>query len=255
MKAYSLIILLSISFISCAPRQGTKQNLDAQPEAETSYILSSFRPQENLRKYLSEVVAVQPNNVIYHRDLGTWYQSRMTLVTGELKTDYIKRSVDHLERAYAQMPEDPQTLIYYGLALASKATLKETPAFTRLQIALRGFRLMDQAVAKDPENFSVRLLRAKANSMAPLIMARGSSMAQDYTWIRGQLDNNDDLPIHLQTLGVIFIGDYFFEQKKDRQKAMAQWKKAAGMDSSFAEEATWRLEGTIPGFESFKSKP
>ena len=200
------------------------------------------------------MVAVQPDNVIYHRDLGTWYQSRITLITGDQKTDYIKRSVDHLERAYAVMPEDPQTLIYYGLALASQATLKETPTFKKLQIALRGFRLMDEAVAKDPENFSVRLLRAKANSMAPLIMARGNSLAQDYAWIRGQLDHNEKLPIHLRTLGVIFIGDYFFEQKKDNKRAKSHWEKAAGMESSFAEEADWRLEGTIPGFEIFKSK-
>lgn len=248
------VLLFSLLLCQCAPRVDSKQSLTEDlPPSIASYTFSSFRPGLMLRNYLEEMIVAQPENVIYHRDLGTWYQSRMTLLTGAEKEAVIRRSVDHLERAYQAMPEDPQTLIYYGLALASEATLKDKPAFVRLQTALRGFRLMDEAVDKDPQNFSIRLLRAKANSLAPIIVARGASLSQDYAWIRGQLEHNEDLPIHLRTLAVIFIGDYFFEQKKDKERARTHWLEASEMASSFSEEARWRLEGTMPGFEVFAS--
>ena len=244
------LLLLSLALLGLSAC-GSSKRIEGYvaPEAAASdfgYLLPTKRPGDELKAYLEEQLMVQPDNWVYHRDLGCLYQSRTTLVAPPLRWEYVRKATAHLARADELNPGDPQTLAYLGLARAASAKGPDVALFAKMRVAQEGFRLLDEAVALLPENYSLRVIRATAGSLAPGFLGRQTAVAEDVALIRKGLEERQDMPVHLRTFALIFMGDYYSIENK--QKAREYWKQAEAMDSHFAVEATQRLEGTYLGW-------
>lgn len=238
--AYVLLVLI-LALSSCAP--SIKTPADVSPRPIPGYVLPESRPGDEIVNQLKGRLAQAPDDGIAHRDLGSIYQSRTLLVKPPERWELVRLANEHLNEAFAQLPEDPQTLIFLGLARASRGKLPETNVLNKLTLALEGFALMDKAVAGDPENFSLRLVRAKAAAMAPAILGRNKVLMEDYSWLYEQIMSENQLPKHLRALGYLFLGDYH-QSRKNLEKARLYWVQAQKMDTHYKKEAQERMTNT-----------
>lgn len=228
---------------SCAAplKQGPRNS------AQNGYMLPSARPSDEIKRFLEEQLPVQAANAVYHRDLGTLYQSRVRLVAPARRFELVRLANKHLDQANRLRPNDPQTLIFLGMARASRGKDPEVNLLSRMTSVLEGFALMDQAVALEPNNFSLHLLRAKAGILAPTMLGRTRLLQVDYRYLQKYLAEPESLPIHLRALGLIFMGDY--QQLKGKPEDAPQfWRKAAALDTTYKHEASKRLKGNNPTF-------
>ncbi len=244
MKFHHLaMLLLALATIGCA-------GVLRKPPASTGkvgYELPTVRPDDGVLAELEARLREQPDDPILNRDLGSLLQSRTSLVEPPLRWDLVRRANELLSKAQLGLPEDPQTLIFLGLARASRGRLPEVPLVSKLTTVLEGFSLIDQAVARDPQNFSLRLIRGKAEILAPAILGRGKMLEQDYRFLYDRTFKDKELAPHLRVLGLIWLGDYHYNVGK-KDLSPHYWKKALQLESSFTQEIDDRLAGRNTGF-------
>ncbi len=237
------LLLAGLAIIGC----GGLHKRTSQTAAPSGYQLPQARPDDADVANLEERLRLNPDDAIANRELGSLFQSRTSLVAPPERYELVRRANVLLDKAYAAMPEDPQTLIFLGLARASRGKLPEVALVSKLTTVLEGFSLMDQAVAKDPDNFSLRLIRAKAEILAPAILGRGKTLDEDYKFLYQRIFKDRNLPSHLQVLGLIWLGDYHYNVGK-KAYAPHYWKKALQVASNFTQEVDDRLAGRNLGF-------
>lgn len=244
MKIHQLaMLLLALATFSCA---GSLKRATTST-VTSGYELPSARPDDAVLAELEARLREQPDDPTLNRDLGSLLQSRTSLVAPPARYDLVRRANELLEKARIGLPEDPQTLIFLGLARASRGKLPEVPLVSKLTTVLEGFSLIDQAVARDPQNFSLRLIRAKAEILAPAILGRGKLLEEDYRFLYDRIFKDKALTQHLRVLGLIWLGDYHFNVGK-KEVAPHYWKKALQLESNFTQEVDDRLAGRNIGF-------
>jgi len=232
---YVLGVFLCLTLSFCA-RPPKKIDVEALPEVEGRFVLP---PAEPPRTVLDEKIALlekDPGNPRLHRDVGTYYQ----VFSQPRNWDYVELAIKHLSIAIEAQPDDTQTLIYLGLAKASFARGPKVPLLSKVGMAREAFYSMDRAVALDPENFCLRLIRAKAQLLAPTILGRSKTLKDDHLWLAYSMEHHK-MPEHYRMLGRIFLGDYAEKWEKDKTLAITYWKQVAESDSAFASIAQGRL--------------
>ena len=196
---------------------------------------------------LSALLEENPGDPDVERELGIVYQR----LSPPDRWAYLDEAIRHLEAAREKLPEDVKLLVYLGLSRAAKARDGSVPLLEKWALARRGFEFLDQALALDPENFSARLLRAKAQLLAPPILGRGQTLkADEIRLTRFLTDPRPSLPKHLQIQGFLFLGDYESIANKDAERARIWWLRVAEADTEgrLPEAVERRLAGDIPEF-------
>lgn len=232
----AVTLCLALSFCAAPPK---KLEVTASPDLERRFALPSQEPEPSILDHYLEKLSLDPQNPALHREVGTYYQ----VFSQPDRWDYVALAIEHLETAVEGLPEDTQALMYLGLAKASYAKGPKVPLFSKAALAREAFHSMDHAVALDTENFCLRLIRAKAQLLAPSILGRNKTMKEDHAWVVAHMENNRNLPQHYLMLGRIFLGDYAQKWEKDANRAAVYWRKVAQSDSAFAHIARDRLRG------------
>ena len=200
-------------------------------------------PNEALLADLKAQMAADPENPELWKETGTIYQ----VLSQPAKWAYMDEAVTLLEKAQPVFPEDAQVLAYLGLAIASRAQNPEVGLLDKFSAARQGFRLIDQAVTIDGENFALRLLRAKMGVKTPAILGRGALLDQDLQWIERYIQSGT-APDQDLVLGYALLGDYQLFKKGDKESAHKYWLEAAEIDSPYNFIAVMRLNGEDPPY-------
>lgn len=243
------ILLLTSQFACMGPAKTApvREATGAGPLG-SSFVLPPNQPTRSDLDALLLRLEREPDNAQPRRELGILYQT----LSPPDHWDFLDRAIENLELAREQVPDDPATLMFLGLAKAAKGRDPAVNLLAKLATARAGFRLMDQALALAPDNFSLRLLRGKAQLLAPGILGRKQALSEDHGWLRVRLQAHPaaSLPHHLAARGHLFLGDYQHRIEKDEEGARELWRRARelGKGSFAAVEATSRLAGSPEGF-------
>ncbi len=241
---------LLILLFSCA---GPRKRPTAMEGTETvswdgPFELPLHQPGPEDLDALLERLAAEPASMALRREAGILYQ----ILSPPDRWDYLDQAIMHLTWVQERHASDPAALMFLGLAKAAKGKDPTVNPLAKLASAREGFRLMDQALALAPESFSLRLLRAKAQLLAPGILGRKQSLAEDYAWLSARLepDPKPGLARHLAARGYIFLGDYQHRKAKDEAGARALWQRARDLGKGgYAEKvAISRLAGSPEAF-------
>lgn len=195
-------------------------------------------------KHLNRQLLSEPNNGLLFFEYGLAFLESADTYHWE----YLDQALDYFEKAIAHFPDNPYITMYRGRALGAKALDMEPSVLTRLRWAREAFKLMDQAVSKQPDSPILRLLRADAQLMAHPILRRSGKLAQDAEMIETWMVSPQfkTWPAVLQARFHLFLGCFLDKQGKSRQQTLSNWQLAADLDpgSKTAEEAKARIAGT-----------
>jgi len=245
---YAVGLACLLFLANCAaPRRTADAGLGLPPAmADYDYRLPSALPDEHELASARAEAAANPGDPAALRRVGAIYQ---TLSPPE-NWEYLEKAIDLLEKSLELAPEHPGAMIHLGLAKAAKAKSPKVPLLEKLFLAKRGFDYMDRSVAAIEDNFSFRLLRAKAGLLAPPILGRRQSVAEDRDYLAARLEAAEGMPPYLQAAGYIFLGDYEEMAKENPEQARMYWHRARelGEGTLYGERAADRLEGRKTGF-------
>jgi tetratricopeptide (TPR) repeat protein len=97
---------------------------------------------------------------------------------------YANKAIQYLERAYPKRPEDAEVLCCLGstytLLAKDSSDLSSMTSNTN-----KGIGFMDKAIRMDPNNISVRLIRANNSKNLPKFLNRRSVAYEDFEYLTG----------------------------------------------------------------------
>lgn len=116
--------------------------------------------------------------------------------------------VEDLEqRIFALLSNEPHDALlraYAGSFLTIKSS-KLVPGPRALKIFREGVQLINEAVENEPENISVRLIRAMNHSMLPAFFDLGKVACQDFKWLVSQLETTDGANVDEEILAAVYF--------------------------------------------------
>lgn len=244
-KALALSLLVTVVAISCSgtrkadlviPRPvSPPDKVDRETEVY-AFQIPLHPPDPETLAALRIRAADQPDDAQLQRTLGTVFQ----VLSPPDNWAFLDQAIIHLERALELMPGDPQTLMYLGQATAAKAQNPKVMLLAKLQLARKGFKLMDASVEGASRNLSLRILRGNASMLAPPILRRADPLKADHAFIT-RATEQADTPAHLKVLGLIFLGDHAHRILKDGEKAATWYRRALDFETGYTDIARSRL--------------
>jgi tetratricopeptide (TPR) repeat protein len=152
----------------------------------------------------------------------------------------VEQALRYLDLARAARPGDAEILAYFGSARTMVARDSWNPV-TKMSAVRDGMRLIDAAVSRDPDNITVRLVRAGNSLRLPKIFDRRSYAKEDYEHVL-TLRAARPLPPTLVAEVHFRLGEIYHDEGAERQ-AREHWTKAmsAAPGSEWAKEANKRL--------------
>ena len=234
--ALFLAILLAITTLQCTrPMRAPEAATDLSEVAEFR-ILAVLPTEDDLQNMLQKLER-EPDNASLQFETAMMYQ----MLSPPDRWHYLDASLELLEAAQTEYAMHPGLLMYLGLVSAGRALNPKVPLIQKMGMARKGFRFMDESVQIDPDNFSLRLLRAKAELLAPAILGRAKYLVEDHNFV---IENMDDKALNdgEYLMALIYLGDYEYLHKKNKALGRQKWQEAAALDSSYADVAVKRLE-------------
>jgi tetratricopeptide (TPR) repeat protein len=105
---------------------------------------------------------------------------------------YAKKAVQYLEQANQKKSDDTEVLCYLGSAYTLLA--KDTgDLMSKSSYMNRGVEYLDKAVRMDPDNISVRLVRANNSKNLPRFLNRRSVAYEDFEYLAGLFEKKPDI--------------------------------------------------------------
>jgi len=105
--------------------------------------------------------------------------------------EYAPRAVEFLSRAYEINKKDSETMCYLGSATTIMAKTTRNP-IKKMSYVNKGAGLMDKAVKRDPNNVSVRMIRALNSKSLPSFLNRGDIALEDFEYLAGLIEKNPE---------------------------------------------------------------
>jgi tetratricopeptide (TPR) repeat protein len=110
---------------------------------------------------------------------------------------YAKKAVQYLEQANQKKSDDTEVLCYFGSAYTLLAK-DAGDLMSKSSYMNRGVEYMDKAVRMDPENISVRLIRANNSKNLPGFLNRRSVAYEDFEYLGGLFEKRPDISSSLK---------------------------------------------------------
>jgi len=105
---------------------------------------------------------------------------------------YTNRAILYLEQAYQKKPEDAEVLCCLGTTYTLLA--KNTSDLSSITSNMnKGIGFMDKAVRMDPDNISVRMIRANNSKNLPKFLNRRSVAYEDFEHLASLFEKNPDI--------------------------------------------------------------
>jgi hypothetical protein len=163
----------------------------------TSLAYAEERPENmDLKALLVQAAQLQnrldqnPSDYEALRGLGTVYHS-MALKDSKA---YAKKAVQYLEQAHQKRIDDNVVLCYLGSAYTLLAKDAWNP-ISKVYDLNKGVEYMDKAVRKDPDNITVRLIRANnSKALSNKYLSRRSIAYEDYELLASLFEKGLKVP-------------------------------------------------------------
>jgi tetratricopeptide (TPR) repeat protein len=110
---------------------------------------------------------------------------------------YAKKAVQYLEQANQKKSDDTEVLCYLGSAYTLLAK-DAGDLMSKSSYMNRGVEYMDKAVRMDPDNISVRLIRANNSKNLPRFLNRRSVAYEDFEYLAGLFEKRPDISSSLK---------------------------------------------------------
>jgi tetratricopeptide (TPR) repeat protein len=105
---------------------------------------------------------------------------------------YAKKAIQYLEQTYQKKPEDTEVLCYLGTTYTLLA--KDTSDLSGMTSNVnKGIGFMDKAVRMDPDNISVRMIRASNSMNLPKFLNRRSVAYEDFEHLASLFEKKPDV--------------------------------------------------------------
>ena len=193
-----------------------------------------------IKEYEGDLQA-RPNDPGALKALGIAYHN-----LGRLKArGAVSTAVKYLEQARAFLPGDAEVLAYFGSARTMVARDSWNP-ITKLSAVRDGAKLIDTAVARDPDNVTVRLVRVNNSLKLPRFFNRAHYAKTDLQHLL-KLSAPDGQ--HAQMFSPAMVAELHFKlgeiyrDDNEEQLARDHWTKALELapNSEWGREAKKRL--------------
>jgi len=123
-------------------------------------------------------------------------------------------------------PDDATVLAYYGSALSMTGRDAVDPNL-KVQNALRGLKLLDQAVQADPDNITVRVLRAYVNYRVPEHFFNRTSVAvEDFTYLANRYEEDPKILSRSSYWEILFHLGKAYQTLEETRKGPGDLAKA-----------------------------
>ncbi len=143
------------------------------------------------------------------------------------KTDLLIATLESL------IQNDPDNQLYH-VYLGSAFTLKSRDVFpgpSKLRYLKEGLKGMDAAVKKDPQNCSVRFIRAVNNYHLPSFINRRDNARKDFEILLEQINDNP-VKLNARTIQAIhYFAGLAFKQTKRDEEARATWTEGLALQA------------------------
>lgn len=130
---------------------------------------------------------------------------------------YAAKAVEILSRAHEMVPGDNETLCYLGSATTIMAQTTWNP-MRKMSYVNKGMELMDRAVEKDPDNYSVRVTRGLNARRLPAFLERESIALEDFEHLARLLKNDADADMSLKRRVYKNLSEIYYRSGK-KEKA------------------------------------
>ncbi len=154
---------------------------------------------EHLDKNPAEYESLQSLGIVYHN-----------MAIQDSKS-YAKKAVQYLEQAHQKKPDDYVVLCYLGSAHTLQAKDASNP-MCKVYHLNKGVEYMDKAVRKDPENITVRLVRANnSKALSSIFLSQRSTAYEDFEHVAGLIEKGLRVPTQLKASVYRSLADLFKE--------------------------------------------
>jgi tetratricopeptide (TPR) repeat protein len=110
---------------------------------------------------------------------------------------YTKKAIQYLDQAYQKKPEDAEVLCCIGTTYTLLA--KDASDLSSITSNMnKGIGFMDKAVRMDPDNISVRLIRANNSKNLPKFLNRRSVAYEDFEYLTGLFEKKAGISASLK---------------------------------------------------------
>jgi tetratricopeptide (TPR) repeat protein len=124
---------------------------------------------------------------------------------------YAKKAVQYLEQAHQKRPDDYVVLCYLGSAHTLQAKDASNP-MCKVYHLNKGVEYMDKAVRKDPENITVRLIRANnSKALSPMFLSQRSIAYEDFEHLASLFEKGGRVPSQLKASVYRSLADLYKE--------------------------------------------
>jgi len=170
--ALSLVLLLFTSQVLAEERP---ENMDLK-----ALSVQTAQLQQRLEQTPADYEALKGLGIVYHG---------MALKDSKA---YAKKAVQYLEQANQKKSDETEVLCYLGSAYTLLAK-DAGDLMSKSSYMNRGVEYMDKAVRMDPDNISVRLIRANNSKNLPRFLNRRSVAYEDFEYLAGLFEKRPDV--------------------------------------------------------------
>nr|WP_319396787.1 hypothetical protein [uncultured Desulfobacter sp.] len=148
------------------------------------------KPKQDLLKHIEQFetqLKADPDNVNILKSIGITYHA----LARENSKQFIPKSKEYLEKAFELNKKDYETMCFLGSATCMMAKTTINPV-KRMSYANKGLALMDKAAARQPNNTSVLMTRAKTLEQLPAFFKRKKIAISDFEKVVTILNEDQD---------------------------------------------------------------
>lgn len=144
-------------------------------------------------------------------------------------------------------PDDATICAYYGSALALLGRDAVDPNL-KVQNALKGLKLLDRAAQDDPDNITVRTLRAYVNYRVPEHFFNRTSVAvEDFSYLAKRYEEDSSLLSRSSYWEILYHLGKAYQTLQETDQARATWQKLIAVKPSLRYLRLLRAEGMDVG--------
>jgi len=137
----------------------------------------------------------------------------------------VPKTLELLERLRAMVPDNNLVKAYYGATLVLTGR-EPSQSPDRFRNVLRGLKTLDEAVAAEPDNVEVRLLRGFVNRRLPeLYFHRHAMAAEDFAFVASKYEQDNSLLPQDLYWRALYEGGAAHKKLENYAQAQQMWKK------------------------------
>ncbi len=143
----------------------------------------------------------------------------------------VRDCVARLERMLETEPNDQLARVYLGSAL-TLLSRDLPPGPAKLDTLVRGGTLMDEAVAAEPGNLRVRLVRAVNSFELPPIFGRRETAYQDFALLLRAARGKKSVLSPEELQAIFFFSGQALKAQRRGEEAVTAWHEGIALDRS-----------------------